>query len=582
MKRIKLFSLMVLVGLLCCACGDEKQSEVQASVATMQNQTSETQAKTVSSLYETEALMSVTVSDVEFQIPESWDSDKKESGEWTYYFYDDLMLAVNVADETDYTNEDLIAEKESFADGMLSSDGTEELLYYDVIEISGEDALEVLIKQTVNETLYYMNTVTFIYNAKQYIFCWIVEAETETDYSEDYISLKDSIAFKEIETTEWTLLKQEEYTISNSTIKLSLMETEGTERLMVDSHAENEEYASLIFVGTATEIASLEYDFIAYNVAVYCGDRMVMYIKNQAGTYITGTNSDGKYTLSTPDWIMVDEEEYTLSTNEINSVLQEAAGIVQDFMEGSSTESDVEEDPLAEIRKNPVYCDEAVNIYFSGISDKGVEFWVENLTENSLMVQADSVAINGISTNSIIMSDNVSPLSVGKVVARCDDFKSDTKVTSVSGQLRVIDKSNSSRTIVTFANVTIDTEGSSTKSDTQEEQLSEMKKNLVYCDEAVNIYFSGISNKGVEFWVENLTEINLTIQADSVAVNGVSTSSIVMSDCVAPLSIGKVVARCDDFKSVTKVTMVSGQLRIIDMIDHSIRNTATFANVTIE
>ena len=104
---------------------------------------------------------------------------------------------------------------------------------------------------------------------------------------------------------------------------------------------------------------------------------------------------------------------------------------------------------------------------------------------------------------------------------------------------------------------------------------------LVYSDKNVEIYFSKVTSSGVVFEVKNLSSINLTIQADSVAVNGISTSDILMSDDVAPQSIGKVVAKCSDYGDIEKVYNVSGQLRIIDFNTMK-SNKAIFTNVEIE
>lgn len=104
----------------------------------------------------------------------------------------------------------------------------------------------------------------------------------------------------------------------------------------------------------------------------------------------------------------------------------------------------------------------------------------------------------------------------------------------------------------------------------------------VYEDDKVKISFSGIEEKGVEFWCENLTDVNITIQADSVSINGISTSDIMMSDDVAPKSTGKVVAKCEDFAGTTDVESVGGQLRIVDFSNSFETYEATFANVPIE
>lgn len=105
---------------------------------------------------------------------------------------------------------------------------------------------------------------------------------------------------------------------------------------------------------------------------------------------------------------------------------------------------------------------------------------------------------------------------------------------------------------------------------------------ILYEDERVKIYFKEIGERGVEFWVENLTDVNITIQADSVSINGISSNNIIMSDDVAPKSRGKVIAKCDDFEDVSKVETVGGQLRIIDFDESFKTYKATFINVEVE
>lgn len=105
---------------------------------------------------------------------------------------------------------------------------------------------------------------------------------------------------------------------------------------------------------------------------------------------------------------------------------------------------------------------------------------------------------------------------------------------------------------------------------------------LVYSDKKVEIYFLEVTSKGVVFEVKNLTDVNVTIQADSVAINGISTNSIIMSDDVAPQSIGKVIAKCSDFSTSEKVYTVSGQLSIIDFSRSWKAYDAKFINVEIK
>lgn len=98
----------------------------------------------------------------------------------------------------------------------------------------------------------------------------------------------------------------------------------------------------------------------------------------------------------------------------------------------------------------------------------------------------------------------------------------------------------------------------------------------------MEIYFSGITNDGVVFEVKNISDINLTFQASSIAINGISTNDITMSDDVAPQSIGKIIARCSDFSTSEKVYTISGQLRVIDFSGSWTTYDAKFVNVEVE
>ncbi len=114
----------------------------------------------------------------------------------------------------------------------------------------------------------------------------------------------------------------------------------------------------------------------------------------------------------------------------------------------------------------------------------------------------------------------------------------------------------------------------------------EIEKNdvsvLIYEDEKVKIFFGSIGERGVELWVENLTDVNITIQADTLSINGISTDRILMSDDVAPKSKGRVIAKCSDFAVGTKVETIGGQLTIIDFERSFDSYKATFVNVPVE
>jgi hypothetical protein len=98
----------------------------------------------------------------------------------------------------------------------------------------------------------------------------------------------------------------------------------------------------------------------------------------------------------------------------------------------------------------------------------------------------------------------------------------------------------------------------------EEEREEEKEPVEVYSDEKVTISFVKIDEKGVKFIMENNTEKELTVQANSVAINGFSTDKITMSDSVSPKSKGFVIAKTDELENVGEPKVITGQLRIID------------------
>lgn len=106
----------------------------------------------------------------------------------------------------------------------------------------------------------------------------------------------------------------------------------------------------------------------------------------------------------------------------------------------------------------------------------------------------------------------------------------------------------------------------------------------VYEDEKIKLSYLQVIDKGVEFMLQNKTDITLMIQADALALNGLNTSEYIgMSLEVSPQSKGKVLARFDtkDYKG-QKIETVSGTFNIFNfdhMEDYNIK--ATFVNIKV-
>lgn len=104
----------------------------------------------------------------------------------------------------------------------------------------------------------------------------------------------------------------------------------------------------------------------------------------------------------------------------------------------------------------------------------------------------------------------------------------------------------------------------------------------IFEDDRVKISYLKTTSSGMEFMVENKTDVVITIQADTLAVNGVSVSSyITMSDDVSPKSSGKVFAKCEIENYNEHIEKISGQLRVIDFGRSWDSYKATFVNVKV-
>ncbi|MCU5094073.1 MULTISPECIES: hypothetical protein [Bacillus] len=104
----------------------------------------------------------------------------------------------------------------------------------------------------------------------------------------------------------------------------------------------------------------------------------------------------------------------------------------------------------------------------------------------------------------------------------------------------------------------------------------------VFEDDRVKISFVKLETNGVKFLVENKTSTNITIQADSVSINGFSSNKIMMSDDVAPNSKGFVMAQTSELNDVGSPEKVSGSLRVIDFKDSFKTYDASFTDVVIQ
>ena len=207
-----------------------------------------------------------------------------------------------------------------------------------------------------------------------------------------------------------------------------------------------------------------------------------------------------------------------------------------------------------------VYSDSRVTIRFKDISDKGVVFQVDNYTNVTVTIQCRSISVNGYSTNEITMSDDVAPYSTGDVVAKVksNNILSADNIDRIAGRFCVFDWNDSFQTYYPVFDVKLNDHPGYFEADYSGFPL-------VHSDSKVDIYYFGVDSERVYYIVRNKTGVNLTIQARSLALNGSSVSNIIMSDDIAPHSVGIANTKCSF--SVSSVYRISGTFCIFDWED---------------
>lgn len=87
----------------------------------------------------------------------------------------------------------------------------------------------------------------------------------------------------------------------------------------------------------------------------------------------------------------------------------------------------------------------------------------------------------------------------------------------------------------------------------------------VYEDDKVKVSYSKVTKDGMEFMVENKTDVVVTVFADTLAINGISISDhIFLADDVSPKSKGIITADFETKDFIGKVKTISGQLKVHD------------------
>lgn len=110
------------------------------------------------------------------------------------------------------------------------------------------------------------------------------------------------------------------------------------------------------------------------------------------------------------------------------------------------------------IEPEPLYEDDDIRVTFGTATSSSITFVIENKLSEPIIIQGNSISINGYSTDDFIMSSHIAPNSRGEATALTDEFSGIGKPETVGGSLYSLigdDWSTLARKNITFSNVSV-------------------------------------------------------------------------------------------------------------------------------
>ena len=225
--------------------------------------------------------------------------------------------------------------------------------------------------------------------------------------------------------------------------------------------------------------------------------------------------------------------------------------------------------------------DANLQIYYKGLNSEGVVFEIVNVTGIDLSPRVNSVAINGRNIKDVIWYINdLAPHSMGEVVAKSKDVDASETVGTISAQFELEEPDDSFEEYRLTVNTTVVDAGVTVTP-------PEVQGTVIYEDVNVRITFKELSSDGPVFFAENLTDIDVIVQAESLSINRRGIYDVFMSLHTAPHSVCEVTAE-GEIDASQQVGMISGGFIFANPDDRRsnymvhVDNVVIDANVTVE
>lgn len=192
-----------------------------------------------------------------------------------------------------------------------------------------------------------------------------------------------------------------------------------------------------------------------------------------------------------------------------------------------------------ELKGTVVYEDDTLRVAFARLEQNAIVFNVENLTDQSISICPDSLAINseGVEELEKLRFCTIPALSIceAKFTGKIDP---ETAVGTLSGHFDGYGPKGT----------WTDTHFEFVFDSVVDESLISSENSggfIVYEDDLIRIYYKEVTNEGVVLQVANQTEFSLNLVVDCFAVNRHSYNELLCVAQIAPHSSGKATVKCD-------------------------------------
>ena len=210
---------------------------------------------------------------------------------------------------------------------------------------------------------------------------------------------------------------------------------------------------------------------------------------------------------------------------------------------------------------NLIYKEDQMRLYYKGTTAEGMLFQVENMTPYQMNFYPDSLSVNGLMLEKKFCMTKIAPNSLGELLYNGSDIPA--SIGTIAGYFRgnLQDATNVDQVHFSLGTTVID--------DSVTIEPPQPTGVLLCETDEVRIYYKGITDRGIAFEVENLTDKSLIIQSRELVVDGnkFEGTDVVMSDDISAHSFGVAEARIEDL-GVTSISVISGKLRVVDAMDY--------------